>query len=47
MSERNEFGIKKKNNLLCLLCRKYVLKKKFNEHLPDCEYNFKQKTGIK
>lgn len=35
--EENEFGIKKTNNRLCLLCRKYISKKEWKKHLLICE----------
>ena len=31
--EKNEFGIKRTDNRLCLVCRKYVLKKDWKKHL--------------
>jgi len=38
--ESNEFGIKRTNNQLCLLCRKYILKRNWKKHLKDCEIEF-------
>jgi len=32
----NEFGIKRKNNRLCLVCRKYILKKSWKKHIKRC-----------
>jgi len=38
--KKNEFGIKKKDNRLCLLCREYILNKDFNKHRKICEVKF-------
>ena len=39
--EKNEFGIKKSNNRLCLLCIKYITNKGWKKHLKKCEQGYK------
>jgi hypothetical protein len=31
--EQNEFGIKTNKNRLCIVCKKYILKKEWRKHL--------------
>lgn len=35
--EHNEFGIKRTDNLLCLVCRKYIMKRLFKKHIKTHE----------
>lgn len=44
--ENNEFGIKRTDNRLCLLCKKYIPIKGWKKHKIICEKEFKQKNGI-
>lgn len=39
--EKNEFGIKRTDNRLCLLCRRYIFKNRWKKHLIICERKFK------
>jgi len=38
--EKNEFGIKRTTNRLCLLCKKYTLKRNWKKHIKECEKIF-------
>jgi len=44
--EKNESGIKRTDNRLCLLCRKYIAKKNWKKHLAACEIKFRKDKGI-
>ena len=37
--EENEFGVKRTDNRLCLVCKKYILKKEWRKHYMKCLSN--------